>query len=42
MMKAKTETLLCIILACSAIVLSIIGLFESNEGATFFVDNVYG
>ena len=42
MMKAKTETLLCIILACSAIILSIIGLFESNESATFFVDNVYG
>ena len=42
MMKVKTETFLCVILACSAIVLSIIGLSESNEAATVFVDNVYG
>lgn len=42
MMKTKTETFLCVILACSAIVLSIIGLYESNEAATVLVNNVYG
>lgn len=42
MKKIKTENLFCIILACSAIVLSLIGLFYSNDGTTFFVDNAYG
>lgn len=42
MMKIKTENLLCIILACSAIISSLIGLFYSNDGTAFIVDNVYG
>lgn len=42
MMKIKTENFLCIILACSAILSSLIGLFYSNGGTAFIVDNVYG
>lgn len=42
MMKDKTENRLCIILACGAIISALIGLFYSNGGVEFFVDNIYG
>lgn len=42
MMKDKTENLLCIILACGAIISALIGLFYSNGGSEFFVNNIYG
>ena len=42
MIKDKTENLLCIILACCAIISAFIGLFYSTGGAEFFVNNVYG
>ena len=42
MMKIKTENLLCIILACITILCSLVGLFYSDDGTSFIVENVYG
>lgn len=42
MMKKRTEQFLGILIACSAIISACIGLFYSEGGPAFFVDNVYG
>ena len=42
MMKDRTEKLLGMLLACGAIISACVGLFYSNGGESFFVNNVYG
>ena len=42
MMKKRTEQFLGILIACGAIISACIGLFYSEGGPAFFVDNVYG
>ena len=42
MLNKKTENILCIVLACSAIILAVVGILQSRETALFVVDNVYG
>lgn len=40
--RSKVETVLCILLACSAIISSLIGLLYRDDGVRFAVDNIYG
>lgn len=42
MLNRKAENILCIVLACSAIILAVVGILQSRETALFVVDNVYG
>ena len=42
MLNVKTEKILCIVLACSAIVLALIGILGSSKTAISIVENVYG
>lgn len=42
MLTERTEKILCIFISCLAICVSVIGLFYSDGGASFWVNNIYG